>query len=99
MSADQPGLWCPHQNNLCQRALNHNTPRVHRYGGLDNVIADAETKDPRVAKKLREPYIFNGKLIDNGCDDKNENCSWWASIGECQKNPGCVFVNPRENES
>ena len=35
-------------------------------------------------------FMFEGKLIDNGCEDKNEKCAWWAEIGYCQNNPWCA---------
>jgi hypothetical protein len=63
------------------------------YGGLDSVIEYAVANDPKVETKVREPFILDGKLIDNGCEDKNEKCKWWAEIGECQKNPGCVILS------
>jgi hypothetical protein len=28
-----------------------------------------------------------------GCTDKNDNCSFWASQGECQNNPGFMHSN------
>lgn len=30
---------------------------------------------------------------DSWCLDKNDNCSWWAEIGECYKNPGFLIQN------
>ena len=57
------------------------------YASLDNVAEEAMRADPAVAHKMRLPYIADGKLIDNACEDKNGNCSFWAEIGECQKNP------------
>ena len=27
------------------------------------------------------------------CQDSNENCSYWASVGECDANPGYMLVN------
>ena len=33
-------------------------------------------------------FLPDGRIRDDDCEDKNENCSWWAEIGECEKNPG-----------
>eukprot|EP00038_Savillea_parva_P017543 m.20713 g.20713 ORF g.20713 m.20713 type:complete len:394 (+) comp3821_c0_seq1:35-1216(+) len=58
------------------------------YTELDGVI---ETADNAVKQKVREPFVVDGKLIDTACEDKNANCSWWAEIGECQRNPGFLI--------
>eukprot|EP00041_Stephanoeca_diplocostata_P021685 m.508831 g.508831 ORF g.508831 m.508831 type:complete len:403 (-) comp21887_c1_seq4:1632-2840(-) len=39
----------------------------------------------------KAPIIRDGKLIDDKCEDKNVNCSWWAEIGECENNPGFLM--------
>ena len=64
------------------------------YGALDDVFRQAEASDPKLAKKAAEPFMLDGKLVDNGCEDKNEKCAWWAEIGECHKNPGCAYPPP-----
>eukprot|EP00037_Helgoeca_nana_P037623 m.16848 g.16848 ORF g.16848 m.16848 type:complete len:389 (+) comp9121_c0_seq1:374-1540(+) len=33
-----------------------------------------------------------GEVIE-GCVDTNDNCSWWAEIGECYKNPSFLIQN------
>eukprot|EP00035_Acanthoeca_spectabilis_P004374 m.102746 g.102746 ORF g.102746 m.102746 type:complete len:430 (-) comp12548_c0_seq4:3008-4297(-) len=44
--------------------------------------------------------LFNAEIMKSTegmdmslCQDKNENCSWWAEIGECYKNPGYLIQN------
>lgn len=64
------------------------------YTHLDTVIAEAELTDPKVARKVKEPFTIGGKLVDTACEDKNANCSWWAEIGECQSNPGYAHSHP-----
>merc|ERR1712168_732921 len=31
------------------------------------------------------------------CKDKNDNCGYWSSIGECQKNPTYMHRNCRKS--
>lgn len=44
-------------------------------------------------RQAKAPRIVNGKMIDDQCEDKNENCTWWAEIGECENNPGFLMSN------
>jgi hypothetical protein len=57
------------------------------YSSLDTVIQQAEAADPALARRVLEPFVVDGHLIDTGCQDKNANCSAWAASGECQANP------------
>jgi len=61
------------------------------YASLDDVLETATTTDPELVRRLRQPYLLDDRLVDNACEDKDANCSWWASIGECQNNPAYVF--------
>lgn len=60
------------------------------YASLDQVFAQEEAMNMGVSTKANMPFVVDGHLVDNGCEDRNGNCSFWAEIGECQKNPSCV---------
>lgn len=50
-----------------------------------------------LAPQLTDPLTGELTLSDEekypDCKDKNENCTWWAEIGECEKNPGFLIQN------
>jgi len=53
-----------------------------------------EYDEEGVEGDVAEPVLLeNGEIKDDQCEDKNENCTWWAEIGECEKNPGYLLQN------
>ena len=58
------------------------------------------TKDTLTAKITRTMNGgFLGCFVDNltTCVEKSTNCSWWASIGECEKNPNYMLHNCKKS--
>ena len=44
-------------------------------------------------KIKRCTYMLLLYFFPSGCKDKNKNCKFWASIGECGKNPNFMLFN------
>eukprot|EP00040_Diaphanoeca_grandis_P001787 m.19555 g.19555 ORF g.19555 m.19555 type:complete len:389 (-) comp12515_c0_seq1:262-1428(-) len=47
----------------------------------------------RKARNSGPTLLADGSIKDDDCEDKNDNCSWWKEIGECEKNPGYLLQN------
>ena len=41
------------------------------------------------ARRIRYFFVFS----EPTCPDGNTNCPYWASIGECEANPGYMLIN------
>jgi len=59
----------------------------------ENTSPGVPNTTPRPTTTTRpQPTTTNG-----GCGDLNMNCRYWASIGQCESNPGFMLINCRES--
>ena len=39
----------------------------------------------------------DGGTPDSDCEDSNDNCAYWASVGECKANPNYMLENCKKS--
>ena len=68
--------------------------------GVPQIIDERDPQDTIKQIELARSYMANEVAKDskydktrNICKNKHENCAFWSSLGECEKNPGYMKLN------
>jgi hypothetical protein len=85
---------CPSSCALCN---NHKGNKVRTCYGDPQTANEAETLE--VIKQMQE-YMIHSVYVDDAkyrsvraeCKNRNKDCAYWASLGDCEKNPKFMKV-------